>query len=154
MIGMFVAPSLAAAPGRLSSSNRASAVLGRSILRPAIGGGDGAIEVGVRVGEPLRALIVEIGQRALPEFQPPLRRFLAHKRDAVRITERLFARRGGGVSGSGTISTRSGGFSQLRRSSSKPLRRHSDADRARVVRVIRRRCVGRESLRERGMFRR
>jgi hypothetical protein len=32
---------------------------------PAIGGGDRRIEIAVRVGEPLRARVVEIGERAL-----------------------------------------------------------------------------------------
>lgn len=38
------------------------------IGRPAIGGGDRRIEIGMGVGEPRRAGVVEIGQRPLIEF--------------------------------------------------------------------------------------
>src|SRR5947208_15474412 len=43
-------------------------VLLRNVGRPAVGCGDGGIEVAVRIGEPLRALIVEVGERALLEL--------------------------------------------------------------------------------------
>ena len=49
-------------------------VLGRDVLRPAVGGGDGAVERVVGVGEPARALVVEVGQRARLELRPPPRR--------------------------------------------------------------------------------
>ncbi len=39
-------------------------VLGRNIVRPAIGRSDGAVELLMGVREALRALIVEIGERA------------------------------------------------------------------------------------------
>jgi hypothetical protein len=38
-------------------------VLGRNVLRPAVSGRDGAVERVVGVGEPARALVIEIGER-------------------------------------------------------------------------------------------
>ena len=67
-------------------------LLGRDVLRPAVGGGDGAVEFVMRVGEPARTLVVEIGQRALFELDG---RLGALWQDAVGVAARRLARRGG-----------------------------------------------------------
>jgi hypothetical protein len=43
-------------------------VLFGNVGGPAIGGGDRRIEIALRVGEPLRTCVVEVGERALLEF--------------------------------------------------------------------------------------
>jgi hypothetical protein len=49
-------------------------LLGRNVLGPAVSGGDGAVEGVMRVGEPTRALVVEIGEGALLELDRRLGR--------------------------------------------------------------------------------
>jgi hypothetical protein len=75
---------------------------------PAIGGGDRRIELAMRVIEPDRPLIIEIGQGALPQDR---RRPVIDRQDAVRKPN-------SGAS-SGTLRTRSLGFSHASRSSFK-----------------------------------
>ena len=63
--------------------------------RPAVGGCDGAVEGVVGVGEPARALVVEIGERALLQLD---RRFNGLGQDAVRMAPRRLPRRRGSES--------------------------------------------------------
>jgi hypothetical protein len=71
-------------------------VVGRDVFRPAVGGGDGSVEGVVRVGQPARALVVEVGQRALFELD---RRLDGPRQNAVGIAARtrrpLLLRTGG-----------------------------------------------------------
>jgi hypothetical protein len=67
-------------------------VVRRNVLGPTVGARHGAVERVVRVGEPARALVVEVGQRALLE---PGRRLDVSRQNAVGIAARRFAGRGG-----------------------------------------------------------
>ena len=61
-------------------------VLGRNVPGPAASGGDRAVERVVGVGEPARALVIEIGERPLLAFD---RRLGGFRQDAVGIAARL-----------------------------------------------------------------
>ena len=97
-------------PFEVEREQAGEGVVGGNVLGPAVGGGDGAVERVMGVGEPARALIVEIGQRALVELRRRLDRL---RQDAVGIA--TGASPGAAVGGtSGTMSMRSGGLSQAR----------------------------------------
>ena len=90
------------------------------ILRPAIGGRDRPVEIAMRVVEPRRALVVEIGQRALFEHRggPGI-----HRQDAVGIARHDLRHAPHEV---GRVQPRLAQFVE-------PLRRLGDRDRARVL---------------------
>jgi hypothetical protein len=69
-------------PARSSAPQLRQRVLFGNVGRPAVGLGDRGVEIAMRVGEPLRARAVEIGQRALLQFGGGL---LVLRQDAVGI---------------------------------------------------------------------
>jgi hypothetical protein len=77
---------LGAGPFEVEREQTGEGVLGRNVLGPAVSGGDGPVERVVGVGEPARALVIEIGERPLLEFD---RRLGGFRQDAVGIAARL-----------------------------------------------------------------
>ena len=72
-------------PFEIEREQAGEGVVGGDVLRPAVSGGDGPVEGRVGVGEPARALVVEIGERALLELDRGLG---VLGDDAVRIVAR------------------------------------------------------------------
>lgn len=85
-------PLLPPRPLQIQGEQAGERVLGRNVLGPTVGGGDGAVERVVGVGEPTRALIVEIGQGALLELD---RRLDGLGQNTVGIAPRRLAGSGG-----------------------------------------------------------
>lgn len=56
--------SLGAGPGAVQGQEAGQDFFVRQVGRPAVGGGDRLVQGPVQVGEPLRALVVEVRERA------------------------------------------------------------------------------------------
>ena len=94
-----------------------------NVRGPAVGGGHGGVEIAMGVDEPLRALIVEVGQRALAQLRG---RHGVFRQDAVGIAEDDFRLDAHEI---GRVEPR---VAQL----VEALRGLGDRDRARIVDII------------------
>ena len=79
-------------PFEVEPQKAGEGVVVRNVLGPAVSGGDGAIEGVMGVGEPARALVIEVGER--PRLEHERRPFDRSKPTWVRVERQTLRRLG------------------------------------------------------------